>query len=178
LIVIAIGIFVVVGIGLGMVRSRQVNEQNRLNEELTLVQSRLSVVQPEKLSSQQTELEKQLSQTISQCDAVKAILSRPVGSISVSRILFDVAEAYELKITRVTSPGLAGGDLEGVTCSVINVSATVEGDVPNLVNFIAKLNSQFATGVVNPIKITIPEAASEEKASADIQLVVYTYYGD
>ena len=175
LLVIGVGAFLIILGSLGMVCSERVSEQNELNEQLAVAEARLSGIQLEQLSSQQTELEKQLSQTTSQAEAVKAILSQPTGSVAVSSILFDIAEAHGLEVTRMTSPGPASEDLEEVTCSVITLSATVEGDVPNLVNFVTKLNSHLATGVVRLVTITIPETASGEKASADIQVVVYTY---
>lgn len=178
LLVIGAGAFIIILAGLAMVSSQQVGEQDQLNEQLTLAQSRLSGIQLEQLSSQQSELEKQLSQTTSQSEAVKAILSQPTGSVAVSTILFDIAEAHGLEVTGMTSPGPASEGLEEITCSVITLSATVEGDVPNLVNFVIKLNSHLATGVVRLVTITIPETASGEKASADIQVVVYTYHGE
>jgi len=175
--VIAIGIFIIAAIGLGMVRSQQVDEQNQLNEELALVQSRLTRVQLQKLPSQQVELEEQLSQATSQFEAVKAILSQPVGSVAASSILFDIAEAHGVEVTEMTSSGLASKVLEGVTCSVIPLTARIEGDVSNLVSFVTELNNHFTTGVVKSITITIPETTSGEKASANIQLVVYIYQG-
>ena len=175
--VIAIGIFVVVGIGLGMVRSQQVDEQSELNEKLALVKSNLERVQPEKLPSQQAELEEQLSRATSQFEAVKAILSEPVGSITATSILFDIVKAHGLEVTEMSSSGPATESLEGVTCSVISLTAKVEGDVSSLVGFITKLNSYLTTGVVKSITITIPETTSSENASADIQLVVYIYQG-
>ncbi|MFC1864675.1 hypothetical protein ACFLYG_02475 [Chloroflexota bacterium] len=178
--VIAIGSFVVLGIALYMGYSQRVGEEEQLEGELLQAQLKLEQerARMESLSSRQTELEKQLSQTTSQCEAVKAILSQPVGSITISSILFDIAEAYGLEVTNMTSPGLTDGDFEGITCSVITLSATVEGNVPNLVNFITRINSHLATGVVKSITINIPEIPSEEKASANIELVVHTFSGD
>ena len=175
ILVIAIGIFVVVGISLGMVRSQQVQRQDELNEQLALSRSNLERVQPEKLSSQQAGLEEQLSQATSQIEAVKAILSQPVRSVGATSILFDIAEAHGVEVTQMASSDPATESLEGITLSVISLTATVEGDVPGLVSFVNKLNSYFTTGVVKSITITIPETDSGEKASADIQLVVYTY---
>ena len=174
--VTAIGIFVVTFIGLGTVRYQQVHEQNQLNEQLALAQSR--GIQLEQFSSRQAELGRQLSQAKSQFEAVKAILSQPVGSITASSSLFDIAQAHGVEVTKMTSSGPVTESLEGVTCSVISLTAKVEGDVPNLVSFVVKLNSHFATGVVRSIKITIPDTNSEQKASADIQLAVYTHQGD
>ena len=172
--VIAIGFFVIALIGLNMIRSQQGNQQNQLNEQLTLAQSRLNMIQLEKLSSQQATLEKQLNQNTSQFEEVKAILSQPAGSIAASSVLFDIAEAHGLEVTEMTSSAPATESLEGATCSVMLLTAKVEGDVPNLVSFITKLNSHFANGVVNSITITIPETTSDE-ASAEIQLAVYAY---
>ncbi len=177
LLFVTIGVFIIILASLGVVRSQQVQEQNQLNEQLALAQSNLKRVQLEQLSSRQTELEKQLSQATSQFEAVKAILTQPVGSIAASSILFDVAKAHGLEVIEMTSSGSTTESLEGVTCSVVSLTARVEGDVLNLVNFVTKLNSHFTTGVVKSIMITVPETTSEEKASADIQLVVYTHQG-
>ena len=177
--VTAIGIFVVTFIGLGTVRYQQVHEQNQLNEQLALAQSR--GIQLEQFSSRQAELGRQLSQAKSQFEAVKAILSQPVGNITASSILFDIAEAHGVEVTGMTSSDPATESLEGITYSVIALTAKVEGDVPNLVSFITKLNSQLTTGVVKSITITISETASgnvSANASANIQLAVYTYQGD
>ena len=178
LLVIVIGIFVVVGIGLNMVRSQQVSEQSQLNEELALAKAKLDRIQPDKLSSQQAELEEQLSQATSQFEVVRAMFSQSIGSIAVTSSLFDIAKEHDVEVTEMTSSGLASDSLEGVSCSVISLTAKVEGDVPNLVNFITKLNSHFTTGVVKSITITIPETTSGENVSADIQLAVYTPQGD
>ncbi len=175
--VIAIGIFVVAGLGLGMVRSQQLDQQSQLNEKLTLAQSNLEGVQLEKLSSRQAELEKQLSQATPQFEEVKAILSQPVDSITASSILFDIAKAHDLEVTEVTSPGPASDSLEGVTLSVLSLTGKVEGDVSNLVSLVTKLNSSLTTGVIKSIEITVLETTSGEKSSTSIQLVVYTYEG-
>ncbi len=182
--VIAIGVFVIALGGLFMAYSGQVDEQKQLNEQLVSIQANLMRGQVEKLSSQQAELEQQLSQAQSQFAAVNATLSQPVGSVAAATILFEVAKTYGLVVTEVTSPGPATESLEGVTYSVISLTAKVEGDVPNLVSFVTKLNNHFTTGVVKLITITIPEAASGDNASASVntsanlQLTVYTYKGD
>ena len=176
--IVAIGIFVIAVAGLYMVYSKQVKEQNQLNEQLTSAQSRLSGVNLEKLSSQLAEEEEKLSQATSQFGTLKAVLSQPAGSITVTDILFDIAGAHDVEVTEMTSTGLTDASLEGVPLLVIPVTVKVEGDVPNLVSFVVELNNFLTTGVVESITITIPETDSGEKASADIQLVAYTHQGD
>ncbi len=99
---IAIGVFIIAMVGLGAVRYQQINQQNQLNGELALAEMKLNEFQLEQLSDRQGELEEQLSQTISQLEAAKAMLSQPNGSIVTSGILFDIAEAYGVEVTEIS----------------------------------------------------------------------------
>ena len=123
------------------------------------------------------ELEEQLRQATSQLEEARDMLSKPVGSINASSILFDIARAHDLKLIEITSPIPANDSLEGVTYSVLSLTAEVEGDVPNLASLVTELNSSLTTGVVRSITITNTETTSGDNASANIHLVVYTYQG-
>ena len=101
-----------------------------------------------------------------------------MDSIDTSSILFNIAEAAGVEITSIRLSGVGTNDLEGVPCSVQRLNGNVKGDVANLVNFIIQLNDYFPTGVVDSVTITIPKMTSEEKASANIQLITYAYQGD
>jgi len=168
---LAIGGFIILFASLGAVYSQQVHQQNQLNEELTLAEMKLNGFQPEVL-------EIRLSQTLSQLEPSRATLSQPIGSIATSSTLFDVAEAYGVEVTEISSSGLTSAKLEGIPCSVLTLTVRIEGDVPALVNFITNLNSYFRTGVVQSVAISIPEMTSGQESSANIRLVVYTYQGD
>jgi hypothetical protein len=92
--------------------------------------------------------------------------------------LFDIAEAYGVEVTELSSSGLVSEELEGVPCSVLSLTVRVEGDIPDLIGFITKLNDDFTTGVVQSVEISIPETTGGEESSANIQLVIYTHRGD
>ena len=169
--VLAIGAFIIPLASLGAVHFQQVHQQNQLNEELTLAELKLNGFQLEAL-------EAPLSQTLSQLETARATLSQPIGSIATSGILFDVAEAYGVEVTEISSSGLTSAKLEGIPCSVLILTVRVEGDVPALVNFMTKLNGYLRTAVVQSVAISIPKMTSEQKSSANIRLVVYTYQGD
>lgn len=174
---ITIGLFVIILVGLGTVRSQQVHKQNELNEELASSQSKLQGIQLEQLSQRQEELGRQLSQNGSQSDTAKALLSQPIGSIAISDILFRIAEANSVNITEISSSGLASEELAGVTCSVLPLTARVEGEVTNLVGYITSLNRHLDTGIVKSTEISIPAATSNNKPTANIRLFIYTYRG-
>lgn len=174
---LTIGVFIIMFAGLGIVRYQQVQQQNQLNEELTLAQQELDQMQLEQLSYQQERLERQLSQTLSRQETAKTRLSQPIESIATSSTLFDIATACGVEVTQISLSGVGNADLEDIPCSVQTFTAKVEGDVPGLVNFVTKLNDNIATGVVKSVAISIPEITSETKASANIQLIIYAYQG-
>ena len=194
LLVLSIGIFIVLCASLGMAYSRQSQEQSQLDQELSLVQQRLKQLSPEKLSTQQKELESRLVQTGSQIKAAKDNLRQSLESIEATDALFTAAETYQVEIIRISSSALTEKELEGVTCSVLSLTATVGGEVPNLIGFVSNLSWQFPTGVVQSVKINVPEVTEEEgeeegegeegeeeeleKPSANIVLSIHTYEGD
>ncbi|MFC1988394.1 hypothetical protein ACFLVJ_00980 [Chloroflexota bacterium] len=178
LLVIVVGTFAAILISLGLVLFQLIGEQGKLKEQLALSQSELQGIQLEQLSSQQSQLEAQLSQTTSQFEAGKGMLSEPVSGITSASTIFEIARTYNLVVTEITSPGLAAEELEGALLSTILMTATVQGDVSTLVDFVTTLNSIFTTGVVRSVTITVPEGSGTDNATANVQLAVYTYRGD
>jgi len=191
--VLTAGIFVIAAASLGWARSQQVNEQNQLGEELSLAEWRLSELQFEELSSRQEELERQLSEIISNLEAAQATLSQPTVSVTANDTLFYIAEVCGVEIIEVNSSDPTRDEREGITYSVLPLTATVEGEAHNLINFITRLNDDFSNGVVKSVAINIPEGTEAdaeteeeqseeeesevEKPSANISLVIYTYRG-
>ncbi len=176
-IIITIGVFMIALIGLGAVRSQQVNQQIPLDEELTSAELNLDRVQIEQRSQRQEELEQQLTQNKSQSETARAALSQSIESIVISGILFDIAEHNNVEVTEISSSGLATAELDGLTCLVLPLTASVSGNVTDLVSFITKLNAELATGITKSVEIIVPEMTGE-LASANIQLVIYGYQGE
>jgi hypothetical protein len=130
----------------------------------------------EQLAYRQDELERELNKTDSQSESAKTVLSQQIGSIAISDILFNIAEASEVTVIELNSAGIGSEELAGVACSVLPLNAKVEGELTALVNYITTLNSNLPTGIVKSVEISIAGATSN-KASANIQLVVYGYRG-
>jgi len=171
---IAVGVFLIALVSLWMVYSQQSAVKKQLKEELTLANSRLGSMQIEQPENQQGELEQQLDEIIKQSEAARETLSRPMNSIIISDILFSTAEANSVNITEVSSSGMTNEELSGVPCLALPLTASVEGDLSNLVAFITQLNGDLATGFISSLDMNITDPASNQKPSANIKLVVYT----
>ena len=147
-------------------------ESKELSEKLLSTQARVRGIQLEPLSARKIDLEQQVTLTTKQLDAVEAILSQPVNKTYTYDNVSSTAKAYNLEITQLTLSGPNVATLAGMNASAVLLTATVGGDMANLVGFITKLNA-FTNGAVESAVITNPETAGK-KPSADIKLTLYT----
>jgi hypothetical protein len=171
------GIFVVLIAGLVVTRSKQLQEQSELRDELRVAEMRLSKLQVQQLQQQEDELQGKLDETIAQLVAAKDNLRPTVESIDVTEKFFAIAQSCGVEITNITSSGIKGEKLENVDCSMITLNAVATGEVPNLISFVIKLNNDFTSGIVNSARITIP-GCSEDEPSVSLMMAVYAYRGD
>ena len=170
---ISIGLFLIGLVGLWTVYSQQSGVEKQLKEELTLINSKLSSIELEQLAKKPGELEQQLDKTLAQSETARETLSQPMNSIIVSDILFSTAEANSVNITAISSAAANRVTLEGVPCLALPVTASVEGELNRLVDFVTELNGDYPITEVNSFDVRIPYPADNTTLSASIQMVVY-----
>ncbi len=180
LIFLVVGIFVILVASLGVAYSYQGQEQSQLNQQLSIAQLALEKYLPQQLSSQLRELERQLAQAESQLGGAKTDIHQSIESIEVTDTLFEVARTCDVEIIGISSLGMTSKELEGFTYSTLSLRVKLEGDAPNLINFILKLSEKFPAGLVKWLEIDIPGVTEEEleKPSANLELCIHTYEGD
>ena len=191
---LAIGILVVLSASLLMAYFQEGQEQDRLSQELSAVQLLLAKqwvkFSSEEFPSQQSELESRLALAESQINSAKVNLRQSLESIEITDAFFEIAEANEVKIVEIgeveivetSPPGWPEEDTDEISFSAMTLTAKIEGDVPNLVNFISELSERFPTSVYELTEIAIPEVAVEEEEveqpSATLKLYIHTYEGN
>jgi len=165
-----------------MAYSRQTQEQNQLEEQLTLARARLEKYPaPQKLASDKEEMEIRLVKAKADLSLAKVNLYHSIESIEASKALFDIADDSLVEITNIASPGISEEQVEQIIMSALPLTVTAEGDVPNLVNFVFNWIKEYPTGIVKSVEINVPEATEEgeeQKPSAVIDLIIYSYEGD
>jgi len=177
LLIIITGIFTIILFGLWTVYSQQIGRQSQLSQEMTAAETKLTQFQVDSLPGRQGELEQQLGQTLAQSETARVVLSQPVGSITLTDTLLDIAEDHGVAVTEISSASLGSGDLAGLPCSVMPLSTTVTGNATDIVGFVLQVNDDFETCVINSVEIHLNEMGSDE-ATAGIQMSVYTHQGD
>jgi hypothetical protein len=195
-IILAIGVFAIIAAGLGMTYSQQDREQTRLNEELALAQLRLKKYPAQQLSSEKQKLESQMAKTESEIKTAEDSLDKSIESIEASAALYQLALDCHVEVTEINSTGVTTEAVEGVALSVLPLTVRVEGDVPNLIDFIHKWTKAYPTGMVKSLEMDVPkkveeelivtqkgeviqvkeeeEKTKEEKPSVVINLIIYT----
>jgi len=182
------GIFAVLMASLIMAYSQQGQEQIQLSQELSLAQLLLEKQSDglvhEELSFLQKGLESRLARAESTLNTAKKELRQSIESTEVTGTLFKVAETHNVEIIGISSPGVTSEELEGVSLSILSLTAVVEGDVSNLISFIIELSQQFPTSVDSSVEILLPTGADQpvetgvETPTASIELRIHTYEGD
>lgn len=175
--ILSAGIFVVVLAGLGVTRSSQLKEQNQLEEELNLSTMRLDQIQTAELRPQLEELQQRVEEGEAQLNDAKDRMRQTVESSDVTEKFFVIAEYCGVKIMTLSTTPISQHAVKDIDCNTISINTLVEGEVPNIIDFIISLNDGFTTGNVKTTQIIIPEQTSDETPSANIQMTIYAYKG-
>ncbi len=175
-IILTIGIIVVAFGVLGIARAQQVQQQKDLDDQLSTAELRLDKFQLPELRAKKADLQQKLEQNVAGLEAAKNELRQQIASIDVTDNLFDIATASGVEITNVSSSELGNDNLEGIVCTIIRLSMIVEGDVPDIIDFVINLNSDFNTGIIKSLQINImgmpgEQLGEDEAAQAEEQLL-------
>jgi hypothetical protein len=181
--ILSAGVFLVVLAGLGLTRSQQLKEQNKLGDELTLAENRLGAIKTAQLSQQLEDLSVKVEEGEAQLKEAQARLRQTVVSVDVTDEFFKIAEYCSVNVTNLSTTTISQTGYEGITLSMISLTATVEGKKNNIINFIISLNNGYATGNVQTAQVTLHETYSEdqteesEEDTTTVSMIIYSYEG-
>jgi len=177
--ILAAGVVVVAFSSLGLAYFQQVDAKEQLDEEIEIANRKLNSLQLQELRSRQQELEQQLSDVISQLETAKTDLTSSIENIAATNTVFETSTDSDVEVDEYESTGFNLGNLAGVTCSILPFSATVSGNVTEIIDFVINLNANFATGTVQLVDIsTSCNMTAEYNTRATIKQSIYVYQGD
>lgn len=177
-IVIAGVVLAVVLSSLGVVQAQQATEKNRLDSEISLVEESIGDFQPVKSDSTQENMKSRLDDTYADLDVAKEYLSRSTDSIETNETLFNIAADCGVLVTNITISPISSEDMEDITCTILPFSVIVEGETPQLLDFIMTLNTDATNGVVKSARISVPADGTEVSPWADVKMIIYYYEGE
>ena len=177
--ILSAGIFSVILVSLGVTRSGQLKEQNRLEEELTISTVRVEKIEMTDMRPQLDELERRLVEAESQRSEAAARLNQMIDSVDVTDKFFAIAGHSNVVINTISNSLLSPQSINGVNCATISIGAGISGDTSDIIDFIISLNDGYTTGYVQSAQINIGDESSDNNtlANASIQMIVYSYEG-
>lgn len=176
--ILAIGLFIVVMAGLGLIRSQQSKEQGRLSEELTASQQSLDALQISGMQSQLTGLQQKALQDQQQLDAAQKQLEQTIVSVDVTDKFFSIASTCGVTVISLNTAPIVSNKYENIDLNQTTINGEVEGPLPALIIFVQSLNNDFTTGQVKSAEIEIPPISTNATPSANVQMTIYTYEGN
>jgi hypothetical protein len=176
--ILAAGVFAVVMAGLGITHSQQLSEQGKLDDELSIAQTSLDSLHIEALQLELEELQQTAEEAQLQLDEAVQLLDQTLVSVEVTDEFFSIAEYCGVLVINLSTSPIVPNKYEGMGVSATSLQATVEGDTPNLIDFVESLNNNFTTGLIKLVQVDIPPSSNDEAPSVNIQMTIYSYEGN
>ena len=173
--IIALGFLVMAAASLSVVYYQRASEREQLEADLFLARSKLSSVDMSTLIYQKENLKGDLNKAYREYEADKEKFVQSIENIAVSNVLYSTANVNSVNITDMSSSDVSSEVIEGASCTALSLNARVVGDVNKLVAFITQLNDDLINAVIKSVSMDIPTSGSDNTASADIRMVIYTY---
>jgi hypothetical protein len=179
-----IGIVAVLLVTLGVMYSRQKEEEGKLTASISQAQQSYTLYsqQTAKYEGEKSALEAKLREANSRVAAAKDKLRHQNQSIEINRILFEAAHDATVIIRGLSSSPPHEEELDGVSYEVfsIDVSAQAQGrEIASLLNFSHRISDSFPTGAIESVGITVPAKGEGEAMPAiNLQLKIYAYKGE
>jgi hypothetical protein len=182
------GIVIIAGISLIMTRTQQTDQQKKLQAELDEARQKISQIKIDDMVLQKTQLTQQLTNYNSDQKNIKTKLTSSLDSINVTGSVLEAAKEYSVNIKEIVSSGVSSTDLGGIKCEALSVNLRAGGSLRDIADFVGNLTRIFPTGIIKSaeieIKETTPLSGSDiplespvEKATVNVNLIIYNYKG-
>jgi hypothetical protein len=167
-------VIVIFAVALGVlfsIYSGQNSERAQFNDRLSQAQTLL----PGLINNKETK-EDELTQAESLLAASQAQFPESVESIEYGDDLFEIADDYDVILTRLTASKPTNKTVGAVTYSISSFVVVVQGSIDNILDFIYAIRT--GDGFQLPWSAEVTGVKTNiSSGSADINLVIYGYKG-
>jgi hypothetical protein len=150
------GFFLIAMVVLGMNYRSQAEEQAQLKGQITLTKKNIARIPIAELTAKQTSLNAQLAETNARIEDNKTSLRQSTEAIQIVKTLFEIAKNNNVDLYDEKSPGLTTQNLEKMPFMALPFTVKVKGSVPNIIEFVKGVTTQFSTSTINSVQISVP----------------------
>jgi len=170
--VLVIGIFAIIFIGLYVINGQQAPQQAELKQNIAILQRGVSAgtqMEPRE------KLQARIRQAEAETEAARAIFPTPDQLTEIIDRLLKLAGDYDLDVTSTTvvsSQKQLDIGATKVTYDVFTIQVSLQGMVPNFQNFLLELGDVLPTAQVNQVNFAV-STEEDESDAATVNLYVY-----
>jgi hypothetical protein len=183
--ILGIGVLVIALGSLYMVYSRQSSAQQELAASLSQARAREPKVisDREAAAAELTKGQNKLAEASSLLTKSQAQFPKSVVSIEYGEALWEIADACDLEVMKLTAAEPSNKKVGDITFTVFSFEVKVRGEVDDILDFISDIarSEHFTAATVELVNIKVPEPPEEgeepELPTATIRLVGYSYEG-
>jgi hypothetical protein len=180
--ILGIGFFILAAIILVVLLSSQSGEAKQLEDNLLVTQTLINklISDREDMESQLAQLENELEDAQTAYNQSQAKYPESVASIEYDEEIFTLANDSSLEIMSLIAAEPRENKVEDIPFVNTSFDVDVRGTVTNILNFIDDIatGEYFESATVELINLEIPEAGQDEKPTALIKIIIYSYEGE
>lgn len=183
---IVVGVFLIVGITMGYIRTQQAKQEQQLEQNLTQARQKLALIRTDDLEAQKEQITGDIQDYKARIDSALNSLPVPNDNIDATDTVLQTARSFGVNIVNISSSGESGTEIKDLTGTALPLNLTVEGSVQNIASFVVDLSRKFPTGTVKMVQIHNPEIPVSgleegqeiEPANAAITITIFNYKGE
>jgi hypothetical protein len=171
------GVFIIILSGLGITYSKQMQEKGQLDEQLYMSRARLEKLTVSELEEQLAVLRAKVNAGGPQISGARETMNQNIDSVEVTDLFFAIAEESNVTVNGLSTSVIMERPVGAINCSTITLSATVTGEVPDLVQFVINLNEGYVSGYAGSAQIIMSRAGDNNEPTANIQMTAFSCGG-
>ncbi len=183
---IVVGVFLIVGITMGYMRTQQAKQERELEYNLTQARQKLALIRTDDLEAQKDTITREIQDYKNRIDSALNSLPVPNDNIDATDTVLQTARSLGVDIVNISSSGESGTGTKDLAGTALPLNLTVEGSVQNIASFVVDLSRKFPTSTVKMVQIRNPEPQDAgsgggqeiEPANADITITIFNYKGE
>jgi hypothetical protein len=180
--ILGTGFFILAAVIMIVLLSSKSGDIAQLQENLGVTQTLLNklISEREGLESQVAELGNILDEAEAAYNSSQGKYPDSVASIEYDEEIFSLAHDSNLDVLSLLASEPGVNKVEDISFDNTTIEIEVQGTVTNILTFIDDVatGAYFESATVEMINLDVPEAGQDEKPSAVIKIIIYSYEGE
>jgi len=134
----------------------------------------------EELAGQLAQLENQLDESEVAYSRSQANFPEAVASIEYDEEIYSIAHDNKLEVMSLTASEPRENKVEDISFDSTILEVEVRGTVANILNFIDDVanGGYFNSATIELVNMEVPKPGEDEKPTAVIKIIIYSYEGE